>query len=134
MSLPHLKRCGLLSFLDAQKAHPHTKVCGFRKLSDINTNIYRFISNNSVAGNCLLFNNILSEHDFWHHKIYKSALFEINMEEEHKNSGLLGEIWGFLKIRKKWWLLPIIIMLILVSVLIIFGSSSALSPFIYALG
>ena len=35
MSLPHLKRCGLLSFLDAQKAHPHTKVCGFRKLSDI---------------------------------------------------------------------------------------------------
>jgi len=28
----------LLSFLDAQKAHPHTKVCGFRKLSDIKNN------------------------------------------------------------------------------------------------
>ena len=38
MSLPHLKRCGLLSFLDAQKAHQHTKVCGFCKLSDIKNN------------------------------------------------------------------------------------------------
>lgn len=50
------------------------------------------------------------------------------------NKSLLLEIWDFLKIRKKWWLLPIIIMLILVAILIIFGSGSSLSPFIYALG
>lgn len=50
------------------------------------------------------------------------------------NKSLFGEIWNFLKIRKKWWLLPIIIMLILVAALVIFGGSSALSPFIYALG
>ena len=50
-----------------------------------------------------------------------------------KNKGLLGEIWDFLKIRKKWWLLPIIIMILLVSVFIIFGANSALSPFIYSL-
>ena len=50
-----------------------------------------------------------------------------------KNKGLLGETWDFLKVRKAWWLTPIIIMLILVGVLIIFGQSSALSPFIYAL-
>jgi membrane glycosyltransferase len=50
-----------------------------------------------------------------------------------KNKTLLGEIWAFLKERKAWWLAPIIIMLILVSILIIFGQSSALSPFIYAL-
>ena len=60
------------------------------------------------------------------------------MEEEDinmigKNKGLLGEIWDFLKIRKKWWLLPIIIMILLVSVFIIFGANSALSPFIYSL-
>lgn len=49
------------------------------------------------------------------------------------NKSLLGEIWDFLKVRKAWWLAPIIIMLILVGALIIFGQSSALSPFIYAL-
>lgn len=50
------------------------------------------------------------------------------------NKSLLFEIWDFLKVRKKWWLLPIIVLLILSAALIIFGQSSALSPFIYALG
>jgi len=48
------------------------------------------------------------------------------------NKSLLGEIWDFLKVRKAWWLAPII-MLILVGALIILGQSSSLSPFIYAL-
>ena len=59
------------------------------------------------------------------------------MEEEYKqykNKGLIMELWDFLKIRKKWWLLPIIVLLGLVGILIIFGQSSAISPFIYALG
>lgn len=55
-------------------------------------------------------------------------------EKELKNKSLPREIWDYLKVRKKWWLLPIIIMLVLVGILIIFGQSSALSPFIYALG
>lgn len=50
-----------------------------------------------------------------------------------KNKSLLLEIWDFLRVRKVWWLTPIIIMLLLVGVLIIFGQSSAVSPFIYAL-
>jgi hypothetical protein len=50
------------------------------------------------------------------------------------NKSLIGEIWAYLKIRKKWWLLPIIILLVLTAALIIFSQSSALSPFIYALG
>lgn len=54
--------------------------------------------------------------------------------EGNKNKGLIGETWDFLKVRKKWWLLPIIILLILVGLLVIFAQSSALSPFIYALG
>jgi hypothetical protein len=49
------------------------------------------------------------------------------------NKPLLMELWDFLKIRKVWWLTPIILMLLLVAVFIIFGQSSALSPFIYAL-
>lgn len=50
-----------------------------------------------------------------------------------KNKSLIGELWDFLKVRKAWWLAPIIIMLILVGILIVFSQSSALSPFIYAL-
>lgn len=46
---------------------------------------------------------------------------------------LLKEFWLFMKERKKWWLLPIIIMLVLVGILIIFGQASPVSPFIYAL-
>jgi len=49
------------------------------------------------------------------------------------NRGILGEFWDFLKVRKAWWLAPIIILLVLVGILIIAGQSSALSPFIYAL-
>jgi hypothetical protein len=49
------------------------------------------------------------------------------------NSSLLGEFWDFMRVRKKFWLAPIIILLILVGLLIIFSQSSALSPFIYAL-
>jgi len=47
--------------------------------------------------------------------------------------GLLLEFWAFMKVRKKFWLLPIIIILVLLGVLIIFTESSAVAPFIYAL-
>jgi len=46
---------------------------------------------------------------------------------------LLRELWDFMKIRKKWWLLPLVIMLLIVGILIIFGQGSAISPFIYVL-
>ena len=49
-----------------------------------------------------------------------------------KNKSLLPELWDFLKIRKAWWLAPVIIILIIVGVFIIFGQGSALSPFIYS--
>lgn len=46
---------------------------------------------------------------------------------------LLKDFWGFLKERKKWWLLPMIIVLALVGVLIVLAGSSSLAPFIYTL-
>ncbi len=46
---------------------------------------------------------------------------------------ILKELWDFLKIRKKWWLTPIIIVLFLLGALLVFSQSSALSPFIYTL-
>jgi len=43
------------------------------------------------------------------------------------------ELWGFMKVRKKFWLAPIIIILLLLGLLIIFTESSAVAPFIYAM-
>jgi hypothetical protein len=46
---------------------------------------------------------------------------------------LLGDFWQFLKVRKKWWLAPIIITLVAVGALLVVTESTALAPFIYAL-
>ncbi|MDG4476293.1 DUF5989 family protein [Thiovibrio frasassiensis] len=45
----------------------------------------------------------------------------------------LTDLWGFLKERKKFWLLPIILTLLLFGVLIVLTSGSAIAPFIYTL-
>ncbi len=45
----------------------------------------------------------------------------------------LKDLLGFFAKRKKFWLLPIILMLLLVGVLIVVGQGSALAPFIYTL-
>lgn len=46
---------------------------------------------------------------------------------------ILLELWKFLKERKKFWLLPLILTLLLMGVLIVFSSGSAIAPFIYTL-
>jgi hypothetical protein len=46
---------------------------------------------------------------------------------------LLREFWEFFRVRKKFWLLPIIIIFLLLGILIVFTESSAVAPFIYAL-
>jgi len=43
------------------------------------------------------------------------------------------EIWGFLRVRKKFWLLPIIIVMGLVGGLVVLSQGSAVAPFIYTL-
>jgi competence protein ComGC len=45
----------------------------------------------------------------------------------------ISDLWGFLKERKKWWLLPMVIVLLLFGVLIVMTSGSAIAPFIYTL-
>jgi len=49
------------------------------------------------------------------------------------NQSIITEFWEFVKIRKRYWLLPIFILLGLLSGLIIFTESSVVAPFIYAL-
>jgi hypothetical protein len=51
-------------------------------------------------------------------------------EDDH--GGFIRELWDFLKTNKKWWLLPMIVMLLLLGFLILI-SSTGLAPFIYTL-
>jgi hypothetical protein len=46
---------------------------------------------------------------------------------------MIKDLWGFLKVRKKFWLLPIILVPLLFGILIVFTSGSAIAPFIYTL-
>ncbi len=45
----------------------------------------------------------------------------------------LTEFWQFLKVRKKFWLLPIVLLMLLFGGLLILAQGSAVAPFIYAL-
>jgi hypothetical protein len=45
----------------------------------------------------------------------------------------LQDMWGFFKTRKKFWLLPAVIVLVSVGALIIFGSGTAIAPFVYTI-
>ncbi len=46
---------------------------------------------------------------------------------------LLRDLWGFLRTRKKFWLLPIIIVMLIFGVLLFVAGGSALAPFIYTI-
>lgn len=54
-------------------------------------------------------------------------------EQQDTTMGLLREFCAFLGERKKFWLLPIIVILVLLGALIIFTSGTALAPFIYTI-
>lgn len=45
----------------------------------------------------------------------------------------LAEIWKFMRVRKKFWLLPIMIMMLVFGALIVLTQGSAVAPFIYTL-
>ena len=48
-------------------------------------------------------------------------------------AGIARELWSYMKVRKKWWLLPIILVLLLVGTLLVFAQGSVLAPFIYTI-
>ena len=45
----------------------------------------------------------------------------------------LGELWRFMRVRKKFWLLPILIMMVIFGGLIVLTKGSAIAPFVYTL-
>jgi hypothetical protein len=50
-----------------------------------------------------------------------------------KRPGLLSELWAFMRVRKKFWLLPIILLMLAVGGLLVFAQGSVLAPFIYTI-
>lgn len=47
--------------------------------------------------------------------------------------GLVFDMWDFLRIRKKLWLAPLILVMLLIGGLLVFAHGSALAPFIYTI-
>jgi hypothetical protein len=46
---------------------------------------------------------------------------------------IVKEFWSFLRVRKKWWLAPIVILLLTLGLILVLTEGSALAPFIYSL-
>ena len=46
---------------------------------------------------------------------------------------LCAELWAFMRVRKKLWLLPLVLVLVLIGTLLIIAHGSALAPFIYTI-
>ena len=47
--------------------------------------------------------------------------------------GVMKEFWEFLRVRKKYWLMPIVLALVLLGAIIVLSQGSAIAPFIYTL-
>lgn len=56
-----------------------------------------------------------------------------SMDSLRSKIQFVGEVWDFLRVRKKWWLAPILVLSVLLGMLIVLSHGSALAPFIYTL-
>lgn len=61
----------------------------------------------------------------------KKESTEFEQLAKESRPSLLGEFWSFLKYNKKWWLLPIVIVMLLLGAMILL-TGSGIAPFIYA--
>jgi len=62
---------------------------------------------------------------------YHVAFLRSYVRTDMSKIAIFSELWQFLKIRKKWWLLPILMMIVLLGLILVFAQGSALAPFIY---
>lgn len=49
------------------------------------------------------------------------------------NLSLIAEFWHFIRFRKRYWLVPFLLIIVLLSIFIVLTESSAFAPFIYSL-
>lgn len=48
-------------------------------------------------------------------------------------TSVMGQVWKYVRVRGKWWLLPILAILLVMGALLVFAQGSALAPFIYTI-
>ena len=48
-------------------------------------------------------------------------------------SNLARELWAFMRVRKKWWLLPILLVMVVVGALLVVSQGSVFAPFVYTI-
>lgn len=46
---------------------------------------------------------------------------------------MIRELWSFVRVRKKYWLLPMLVMMLILGGLVVLAKGSAIAPFIYTL-
>jgi hypothetical protein len=63
----------------------------------------------------------------------KSDPMEMPIPPAVQSSSVFSEFWLFLKEEKKWWLAPLVVVLLGLSVMIVFAEGSAIAPFIYSI-
>ena len=63
----------------------------------------------------------------------KKSSLEKKVVSAGRRVSIFMELWDFLKVRKKWWLGPPLVILLLLGLLIVLAESSAVAPFIYTL-
>ncbi|MDC0579116.1 DUF5989 family protein [Candidatus Pelagibacter ubique] len=63
---------------------------------------------------------------------YKEILLDVN-SKKYNTMELLKELWTFLRVRKKLWLAPIIIIMIIFGGLLILAQGSVIAPFVYTI-
>jgi hypothetical protein len=57
----------------------------------------------------------------------------VPLETSREDMSLINELWAFLRVRKKFWLLPVVAVLLVVGALLVLAQSSAIAPFIYTI-
>ena len=66
-------------------------------------------------------------------KTRERNIIERKLISAQRRVSIFAELWDFLRVRKKWWLGPPLVILLLLGVLLVFAESSAVAPFIYTL-
>lgn len=46
---------------------------------------------------------------------------------------IFNELWQFMRVRKKWWLMPMLLLITMLGLILVFAQGSALAPFIYTI-
>jgi Family of unknown function (DUF5989) len=57
----------------------------------------------------------------------------MGLKDSMKRFTILGELWHYVRARKRWWMGSIILILVVLSIFIVLVEGSAIAPFIYAL-